>query len=49
MVRAALADPDPDVEVVTLDLSSHRFRALEKFEMEQLGVSEIAPFRQRPR
>ncbi|WP_292464852.1 hypothetical protein [Mesorhizobium sp.] len=23
MVRAALADPDPDVEVVTLDFSSH--------------------------
>ncbi|PBB44343.1 glycosyl transferase family 1 [Mesorhizobium sp. WSM3866] len=49
MVRAALADPDPDVEVVTLDFSSHRFRPLEKFEMDQLGVSEIAPFRQRPR
>ncbi|UCI08267.1 glycosyltransferase [Mesorhizobium sp. B1-1-8] len=48
MVRAALADPDPDIEVVTLDPSSRRFRPLENFEMEQLGIHEIAPFRQRP-
>ncbi|WP_296738442.1 glycosyltransferase [Mesorhizobium sp.] len=49
MVRAALADPDPDIEVVTLDLSSRRFRPLENFEMEQLGIHDIAPIRLRPR
>ncbi|MGT2465015.1 hypothetical protein ACVOMV_05875 [Mesorhizobium atlanticum] len=48
MVRAALADSDPDIEVVTLDLSSRRFRPLENFEMEQLGIRELAPFRLRP-
>jgi glycosyltransferase involved in cell wall biosynthesis len=49
MVRAALADSDPDIEVVSLDLSSRRFRPLENFEMEELGIRELAPFRLRPR
>ncbi|CDX52624.1 Group 1 glycosyl transferase [Mesorhizobium plurifarium] len=49
MIRAALSDPDPVIEVVTLDLSSRRFRPLENFEMEKLGIHEIAPFRLRPR
>jgi len=49
MVRSALADPDPDVEVVAFDPSSNRFRPLEHFELARFGLDEVAPFRRTPR
>lgn len=49
MIRSALADPDPGVEVVTLDPSSHRFRPLESFELARFGADAVAPFRRRSR
>lgn len=43
IIKAASADPDPDVEVLALDYSSRRFRPLEDFEMKQLGIHDIVP------
>lgn len=47
LIKAAFADPDPNIEVVALDLSSQRFRRLYPFEQEQLSADHIAPFRVR--
>jgi len=45
LVNAALADPDPCVEVVAFRPGEGRFGPLVAFEQEQLAEGEIAPFR----
>ena len=47
LIKSAFVDPDPDIEVVALDLSSQRFRRLYPFEQKRLSADHIAPFRVR--
>ncbi|MEO5755808.1 MAG: glycosyltransferase [Mesorhizobium sp.] len=45
IIEAALADPDPRIGVVAVNLSNHRFRSLFPYEQDQLSANNIAPSR----
>jgi len=45
LVNAALADPDPDVEVVVFRPGEGRFRPLAPFEQDHVAAGEISPHR----
>ena len=45
LVNAALADPDPDVEVVAFRPGEGRFRPLAPFEQDHVAAGEISPHR----
>ncbi|QPC90050.1 glycosyltransferase [Mesorhizobium sp. INR15] len=45
IIKAALAETDPRVGVVAVNLSNHRFRPLFPYEQAQLAANDIAPSR----